>query len=69
MRLASVQWRLVAPTFANLVGALLAFSYFRFIDDMALGRPGGERGTITFFVVGLLTLLVIGASHLLRPGD
>ena len=70
MRAARVEWRLFVSMLANLIGALLAFSYFRFIDDMALGRPGGEHGTLTFFVVGLLTLLVIGAAwatHWARP--
>jgi adenylate cyclase len=60
---APFRWRLVAAMLANLVGALLAFSYFSFIDDLALARPGGGRaGAIVFFVVGLLTLLVIGAA-------
>ncbi len=52
---------------ANLVGAVVAFSYFSFIDDMALAGAGGAgTGTIVFFALGLGALLVIGSAWATR---
>jgi adenylate cyclase len=46
---------------ANLVGGLLAFFYFRFIDDAAVAR-GITPGILVFFVVTFAILIAIGQA-------
>jgi adenylate cyclase len=65
-----LRWKLTAASVpANLAGALVAFSYFHFIDSQALPEAL-SRISIAFFVVGLSLLAVIGtawASRWTRP--
>ncbi len=58
-----IRWQLAAAMLpANLIGALLAFSYFTFIDYMALPRSEGlSAGALAFFVVGFTLLAVLSA--------
>ncbi len=44
---------------ANLTGGVLAFFYFRFIDDAVVGR-GLTPGVIVFFVVTFAAFIIIG---------
>jgi adenylate cyclase len=43
---------------ANLIGALVSFTYFTFVDHLAPHRPGMLSGAIGFFVVGFALLAV-----------
>ena len=57
----SIRWKLTAASLpANLVGALLAFSYFSFIDRLALSEAQGAASAV-FFVVGFSLLMVVGS--------
>jgi adenylate cyclase len=61
-----VRRKLAAATLpANLVGALLAFSYFAFIDSMALPEASSP-GRIAFFVVGFALLALVGDVCIVR---
>ena len=44
---------------ANLIGALVSFTYFTFVDSMMPARAGGLSGAIGFFIVGFSLLAVI----------
>jgi adenylate cyclase len=57
-----VRWKMIAATLpANLTGALLAFSYFTFIDDMAI-PDAFTPGAIAFFVIGFGFLATVGST-------
>jgi adenylate cyclase len=46
---------------ANVLGAILAFGYFRFIDPAAMALARRPRaGELVFFVVGLVALMIAG---------
>ena len=56
-----VRWKLGAANLtANLVGALLAFSYFSFIDRRALSGAQSAASAV-FFIVGFSLLMVVGS--------
>ncbi len=65
-----LRWKLTAASLpANLTGALLAFSYFSFIDRLALSEAQGAASAV-FFVVGFSLLAAIGsvwANRWARP--
>jgi class 3 adenylate cyclase len=48
---------------ANLVGALVTYAYFRFVDyDAFAGRGAPSLGELTYFVVGFGALIVLGIA-------
>lgn len=63
-----LRWKLTAAQLlANLTGALLAYSYFAFIDHMALPRSQSlSAGAVAFFVVGFGFLAAVGTVWSLR---
>src|SRR3989454_3090017 len=46
---------------ANLVGALVSFTYFTFVDFLTPPRTDGLAGAIRFFIVGFALLVAIAA--------
>lgn len=60
---------------ANLIGALVSFTYFTFVDSLAPARADGLSGAIGFFVFGFGLLAVIVSvwadrwSRILNPVD
>src|SRR5437667_589072 len=60
---------------ANLVGALVSFTYFTFVDFLTPPRTDGLAGAIRFFIVGFALLVAIAAiwttrwTRILNPVD
>ena len=57
---------------ANLIGAIVSFTYFTFVDRLAPTQPGDLAGAIVFFLVGfavLVGLVSISASRWSRVLD
>ncbi|PYM75947.1 MAG: hypothetical protein DME03_10050, partial [Candidatus Rokuibacteriota bacterium] len=57
---------------ANLIGAIVSFTYFTFVDQLAPTQPGDLAGAIVFFLVGfavLVGLVSISASRWSRVLD
>ena len=60
---------------ANLIGALVSFTYFTFVDHLTPPRTDGLAGAIRFFIVGFVLLVAIASvwtnrwTRILNPVD